>query len=73
MQILKISLYLYHINNLKQKEIMKKFKIEFLDSDKCIAFTKLTKWETIEDCRLYAYVVMMNNVKIIQTFNITAI
>ena len=73
MQILKISLYLYHINNLKQKEIMKKFKIEFLDSDKCIAFTKLTKWETIADCRLYAYVVMMNNVKIIQTFNITAI
>ena len=73
MQILKISLYLYHINNLKQKEIMKKFKIEFLDSDKCIAFTKLTKWETIADCRLYAYVVMTNNVKIIQTFNITAI
>lgn len=73
MQILKISLYLYHINNLKQKEIMKKFKIEFLDSDKCIAFTKLTKWETIEDCRLYAYVVMMNNVKTIQTFNISAV
>ena len=52
---------------------MKKFKIEFLDCDKCIAFTKLTKWETIEDCRLYAYVVMMNNVTTIQTFNITAI
>lgn len=59
------------LTNPKQKEIMKKFKIEFLDSDKCIAFTKLTKWETIEDCRLYAYVVMMNKVKIIQTFNIT--
>ena len=52
---------------------MKNFKIEFLDSDKCIAFTKLTKWETIEDCRLYAYVVMMNKVTTIQTFNITAI
>jgi len=58
---------------LKQKEIMKKFKIDFLDSDKCIAFTKLTKWETIADCRLYAYVVMMNNVETIQTFNISAI
>ena len=52
---------------------MKKFKIEFLDCDKCIAFTKLTKWETIEDCRLYAYVVMMNKVEIIQTFNISAV
>ena len=52
---------------------MKKFKIDFLDSDKCIAFTKLTKWETIEDCRLYAYVVMMNKVKTIQTFNIIAL
>jgi len=52
---------------------MKKFKIEFLDSDKCIAFTKFTKWETIADCRLYAYVVMMNKVETIQTFNITAI
>jgi hypothetical protein len=52
---------------------MKKFKVDFLDSDKCIAFTKFTKWETIEDCRLYAYVVMMNKVKTIQTFNITAI
>jgi hypothetical protein len=52
---------------------MKKFKVDFLDCDKCIAFTKFTKWETIEDCRLYAYVVMMNNVKTIQTFNITAI
>ena len=61
------------LTNPKQKEIMKKFKIEFLDCDKCIAFTKFTKWETIEDCRLYAYVVMMNNVKIIQTFNITAV
>jgi len=30
---------------------MKKFKVDFLDSDKCIAFTKFTKWETIEDCR----------------------
>ena len=73
MQILKITLYLLYINNLKQKEIMKKFKVDFLDSDKCIAFTKLTKWETIEDCRLYAYVVMMNKVTTIQTFNITAI
>jgi hypothetical protein len=59
------------LTNPKQKEIMKKFKIDFLDSDKCIAFTKLTKWETIEDCRLYAYVVMMNKVTTIQTFNIT--
>jgi len=61
------------LTNPKQKEIMKKFKVDFLDCDKCIAFTKFTKWETIEDCRLYAYVVMMNNVKIIQTFNITAV
>ena len=52
---------------------MKKFKVDFLDSDKCIAFTKLTKWETFADCRLYAYVVMMNKVETIQTFNITAI
>jgi len=52
---------------------MKKFKIDFLDCDKCIAFTKLTKWETIADCRLYAYVVMMNNVTTIQTFNITTV
>ena len=59
------------LTNPKQKEIMKKFKIEFLDSDKCIAFTKFTKWETIADCRLYAYVVMMNKVTTIQTFNIT--
>ena len=61
------------LTNPKKKEIMKKFKIDFLDSDKCIAFTKLTKWETIADCRLYAYVVMMNNVKTIQTFNISAV
>ena len=60
-----------YINNLKQKEIMKKFKIEFLDSDKCIAFTKFTKWETISDCRLYAYVVTMNAE--LSNFNITAI
>ena len=61
------------LTNPQKKEIMKKFKIEFLDCDKCIAFTKLTKWETIADCRLYAYVVIMNNVKTIQTFNITAV
>ena len=61
------------LTNPKQKEIMKKFKVDFLDCDKCIAFTKFTKWETIEDCRLYAYVVMMNNVKTIQTFNISAV
>lgn len=61
------------LTNPQKKEIMKKFKIEFLDSDKCIAFTKFTKWETIEDCRLYAYVVMMNKVETIQTFNITAV
>ena len=50
---------------------MKKFKIDFLDSDKCIAFTKFTKWETIADCRLYAYVVTMNAE--LSNFNITAI
>ena len=50
---------------------MKKFKIEFLDSDKCIVIIKFTNWETFADCRLYAYVVMMNKVKTIQTFNIT--
>ena len=73
MQILKISLPLQYINNLKQKEIMKNFKIDFLDSDKCIVITKFTNWETFADCRLYAYVVMMNKVTTIQTFNITAI
>jgi len=61
------------LTNPQKKEIMKKFKIDFLDCDKCIAFTKFTKWETIADCRLYAYVVMMNNVTTIQTFNITTI
>ena len=50
---------------------MKKFKVEFLDSDKCIVITKFTNWETFADCRLYAYVVMMNKVETIQTFNIT--
>ena len=61
------------LTNPKQKEIMKKFKVEFLDSDKCIVITKFTNWETFADCRLYAYVVMINKVETIQTFNITAI
>jgi hypothetical protein len=52
---------------------MKKFKIDYLDSDKCIIYSKETKWETLNDCQYYAHVVMWNAVPLIASFNIIEI